>query len=130
MEQPNITTATNNDEIHRVPTGKIVFGLVLVVVGVVAFLDSVDLWNPRIWEYWPLILIIIGLGSEIEALRNRRSDGGAFLIAIGVWFFVATQGWFDLSLGRALPIAIAVWGAFLTLHAIVDRPKSAQEKKS
>lgn len=122
---------TSEPESHRVPIGKIVFGVVLVIVGLSAFLDAVDLWNPSaLWHYWPLILIAIGAGSEIEALRNRRSDGGAFLIAIGVWFLVATQEWFDLSFGRAMPIAIAVWGAFLTLHAIVDRPKPAQEKKS
>lgn len=118
-------------ETTQVPAGKVVFGIVLVVIGIAGFLGAVDLWNPSaLWQYWPLILIAIGVGSEIEALRNRRSDGGAVLIALGVWFFVATQGWLDLSFGRAMPIAIAVWGAFLTLHAIVDRPKPVQEKKS
>lgn len=116
---------------HPLSAGKLVFGIVLVVIGVTAFLDAVDVWNPRaLWQYWPLILIAIGTGSEIEALRHRRSDGGAFLIALGVWFFVATQGWFDLGFGRAFPIGIAVWGAFLTLHAVVDLPKSQQEKQS
>lgn len=118
---------------HPTSAAKLVFGLVLVVIGVTAFLDAVDVWNPReLWRYWPLILIAIGIGSEIEALRHRRSDGGAFLIALGVWFFVATQGWLGFGLGRAFPIGVAVWGAFLTLHAIVDLPKSPsnQEKKS
>jgi hypothetical protein len=126
MEQPTTTS-----DAQPMTTRKVVFGVVLVVIGITAFLEAVEIWNPRaLWQYWPLILIAIGVGSEVEALRNRRSGSGAFLVALGVWFLVATQEWFDLSLRQAMPIGIAVWGAFLTLHAIVDRPKPVQEKKS
>jgi len=107
---------------------KLVFGLVLIAIGALAFVDAVDLWNPRVlWRLWPVGLILIGLASEVDALRARIADGGSILIGIGVWFLAATHDIFGLTHGTAFPLAVVVVGLFTTLHAIVDKP--APQKK-
>ena len=107
---------------------KLVLGLLLLGFGLLAFVDSTDLWSPRDWwTLWPWALVAIGLSSEIDALVARRGDGGAFLVAVGVWFLVARHRIFDLDYGTAVPLAIAVVGLFMTLHAVVDKP--APQKK-
>ena len=109
-------------------TQKLVLGLVLLSFGLLAFVDSTDLWSPgQWWRLWPWALIAIGLSSEIDALIARRGDGGSFLIAVGVWFLAGRYELFDLSHRTALPLAIAVIGLFMTLHAVVDKP--APQKK-
>ena len=110
---------------------KLIFGLVLMTFGVLAFVDSMDLWNPgQWWRLWPVALIVLGLGSEADALFARRpSGGGVFLLAVGVWMFVARSGYFGLSHRTAFPLAIAVVGLFMTLHALVDKPQPEAQKK-
>ena len=104
----------------RLSAGKLVFGIVLFAVGVLAFVDSIDLWNPReLWRYWPLILIVLGVAKEADVLRTRRGDGGFILIAVGVWMLAATQHFLGLDYASAFPIGIAVAGLGMILHALL-----------
>jgi hypothetical protein len=109
-------------------TSKLVFGLLLLFAGVAGFLDAIDVWEMgNLWSWWPLGLIAIGLVNEISALSQRRSDGGIWLIAIGVWLLISTHHFFGLNHRTAFPVGIAVFGLGMLLHAIVDRPR---QKKS
>jgi hypothetical protein len=38
-----------------------VAGIVFAVIGVVALLDSLDVWNVRPFRLWPILLIAIGV---------------------------------------------------------------------
>jgi len=123
----DITTTTTTP----VSAGRLVFGIVLVAVGVLAFVDAIDVWEPReIWRYWPVALIIIGLSNEIDALRTRRGDGGYVLVAIGVWMLAATQEFLGLTYTTAFPLGIAVVGLGMILHALVGVEPNKKEKKS
>lgn len=103
---------------------KLVFGLVLIALGALAFVDAVDLWNPRVFwpRIWPLGLLVLGLAGEIDAIRARQSDGSAFLVGLGVWFIAASFDVFGLTWRTAFPLGVAVVGLFMTLHAVIDKP--------
>ena len=119
------------DTPQKFSSQKLVFGIVLIAIGALAFVDAVDLWNPRVlWRLWPLVLILLGLASEVDALRERRSDGGSILIGIGVWFLAATHDIFGLTHRTAFPLAVVVVGLFTTLHAIVDKPEPVKKEKT
>lgn len=110
---------------------KLVFGLLLVGFGIVAFLGTVDLWNSWMpFGLLPLALVALGLASEADAFRARRSSGGAILVAIGVWLLIGNHDLFGLSHRTAFPVAVAVVGLFMTLHALVDRPAAVQTKEN
>jgi hypothetical protein len=50
-----------------------VFGLILVAVGIIAILVKTGALSGSIWEYvWPTALIIIGLSFLLGRLRRRR----------------------------------------------------------
>ena len=122
---------TTLDNKPQFSSQKLVFGLVLIAIGVLAFIDAVDLWNPRVlWRLWPVGLILIGLSSEIDAFRERRSDGGSILIGIGVWFLAATHDIFGLTHRTGFPLAVVIVGLFMTLHAIVDKPVPQKKEKT
>ena len=114
---------------NKIPLGKLAFGIVLLVVGVVGFTDVLDRWDVReIVQYWPVLLIFLGVSSEIDALRQRKSGSGYVLIAVGVWLLVAMQNYFGLTARGALPLAIAVVGLGVIVHALVDTPAPAKKE--
>jgi hypothetical membrane protein len=124
----NTTTNTTNTD-ARIPMGKLALGIVLLLVGVLSFTDYMDLVDLReIWRFWPVFLIFIGVSSEVDSLRQRKTGGGHILAAIGVWMLVANHRFFGLNHRTAFPLAIAVVGLGVILHALVDAPVSAKKE--
>ena len=115
----------------RFPVSKLIFGLILIAVGVLAFIDAIDLWNPRLlWRLWPVGVIVLGLASEVEALVARRDSGGSLLIGFGVWMLAGMHHVFGLSYRTAFPLGFAVVGLFMVLHALVDKPEVKKENNN
>ena len=49
-----------------------VFGLILVAVGVIAILVKTEVLSGSIWDYvWPTALVIIGLSFILGRFRRR-----------------------------------------------------------
>jgi len=120
-------TVTDKDK--PIPAGRIVFGLALLAGGILAFLDSIDLWEPRdLWQYWPVLLIVVGVANEIDALRKRTSGCGSVMIGIGVWMLAGSQHFLGLSYRTAFPLGVIVVGLGLILHAILDIPKAKEHR--
>jgi hypothetical protein len=109
-------------------------GLIIIAIGVFFLLLSLhpdlDLW-PILARYWPVILIIIGLGKIFDAMQTRNSDGtgggranlglgSAVLALVGVFVLVAM-----LHGGRVVPLqesqAVELQGA-KSVTASVDLP--------
>ena len=50
-----------------------VFGLIIIAVGVIALLIKLDVLSGSVWNYtWPVILIIIGLSLFFGRVFCRR----------------------------------------------------------
>jgi drug/metabolite transporter (DMT)-like permease len=50
-----------------------VFGLILVAVGVIALLEKLNIFDGSVWNYtWPVILVIIGLSIVLGRFQRRR----------------------------------------------------------
>jgi hypothetical protein len=111
-------------------SGKLIFGLILIAVGIGGFLDAIDVWEVgNLWNWWPVGLIVLGLANEVTALRQRRSDGGTVMLAVGVWMLIGSRHLFGLSYHTAFPAGIAVFGLGMLLHAIVDRPRAGKKQE-
>ena len=120
-------TMTTTDD--RIPMGKLAVGIALLLVGILSFTDYMDLIDLRhIWRFWPLLLIFIGVSSEIDALRQRQRGGGYIVAAIGVWMLAANQHLFGLSHRSAMPLGITVVGLGIILHALVDAPVASKKE--
>jgi hypothetical protein len=52
---------------------KMVFGLILIAVGVIAILEKAGVITGSVWDYtWPAILVILGLSFILGRFRRRR----------------------------------------------------------
>ncbi len=60
-------------------TGQVLFGLILVVLGILLILDNVDLIDIDFGVIWPLALVFTGLYillKEFETSKRRRQLTG------------------------------------------------------
>jgi len=113
----------------RIPLGKLAFGIALLVAGILIFTDYMDVFDvPELWRFWPVFLIFLGISSEIDSLRERVPGSGYILIAIGTWLLIANHRFLGLSHRSAFPIAIAIAGLGVIVHALVDDPAAAKKE--
>lgn len=100
--------------------GKLVGGVVLLLVGTLIFFDVIDFWEPReLWRFWPLLLIVFGIGHEIDTLRTRTGGGGFVTIGIGVWMLAGSLELFGLNYATGFPLGIMVVGLGMVTHALL-----------
>ena len=86
QDAANTTDDRRRDRPRR--RGSITGGLIVILVGVVFLVANLhpdlDLWS-LLWRYWPVILILIGLGKIWDAFQIRGSAGGSnFASELGV----------------------------------------------
>ncbi len=82
----------------RSPASRLVFATLLIVAGTLLFLGNLGLWPVReIWDYWPLVLIAIGV---VKLLGSQYASGrvlGILLITFGTLFLTVTLRIFHIS---------------------------------
>ena len=108
--------------------GKAITGLVLVLLGVAFILDNLGLIDAgRIWDYWPLFLVIAGVG-RLTHPRRRGPDQlwGLFLIALGAVFLARNLGFFWISFHRIWPVGLVFLGVVMIWQAVA-RGRAASE---
>ena len=82
------------------PGGAILFGLILIAIGVLVLLANMNIlpFDLDLGHWWPLILVVLGV-VHLWNNRNIFDFSGLFLILLGVVFLMATLGticWSDI----------------------------------
>jgi predicted membrane protein len=105
---------------QRHSLGRIFWGLVLILLGVLFLLDQMGRadFGDIVSRWWPLILVAIGLWQLISS-NFQELAGGLFMIALGAIFQLAKLGILGRNLWHyvwpALIIGLGLWvllGAF------------------
>ena len=100
------------DRRYRRNRDTLVWGLILMALGVTFLLTNSGVWpNDTLRHWWPMLVIISGLGS-LPAARGPRGVGSAVTTAaLGTWLLVATNDWYGLGWSRSWPLAIVahIW---------------------
>lgn len=106
----------NSMKDHRHPNyGQLATGLAMAAAGVVFWLDlqgRIDAGELR--DYWPLVLVAIGLGKLWDG--GRRSRSGVFLIALGTLFQLDVLH--VLQFREAWPLLLVVIGGLVAWSAL------------
>ena len=91
-------------------------GLLLIIIGSLFFLDSMNIFNIGgvLAHWWPLILIIIGFTK----LKGDNKTGGAILFIVGIVFLSATLDIINWgSILRFWPVILIAIGISLFLKS-------------
>jgi predicted membrane protein len=104
--------------------GKLVFGVILAILGVLATLDNFGLMEIRhVERLWPVLLIALGAAQLAQNWRTRPF-GGSVLVIIGVLLLLRNYRIITISLGKLIPLVLVVIGLRVAFGAIGGRAGS------
>jgi len=101
-------------------TPHLMFGLLIILVGVVFTLDNLDIVSARRFlVYWPAGLILIGAAKLWQVRTGYGSPiGGALFVVAGTWMLLRTLEMVDVSIIRFWPLLMVFAGGVVVWHSI------------
>jgi hypothetical protein len=103
------------------PREGVLFGVILVIAGVVFLLDRMDvIYIGRIWQWWPLVLVGMGLFKMVLWHSAETVSSGLNFVMFGLWFLVSVHSWFGLHWGNSWPLALVAVGISMVARAVLE----------
>src|SRR5262252_7224656 len=103
-------------------TEKVLFGLALVALGAIFILDNLHLiYAGRLWDYWPVLMIVPGLARLLQPSRSGQRVWGAILVALGGVFLLRNLDIVWIPFHRVWPILLVVGGLYLIWQTTTRR---------
>jgi predicted membrane protein len=108
--------------------GRMVMGLIVVGLGVLFLLENLGLVYVRnLWEFWPIILIMLGLARMSTCSSSSGRTSGLVLVAVGGIFLANNLGYLSWDLWRFFwPVILILAGIAMLLRGMdrgsVDGP--------
>ena len=97
-------------------SGRAIPAVVLIVIGTLFLLGNMHILPSRDWfDFWPVILIVVGLMKLLEAPRKGSYVGGAILFGLGAVLLTDNLNLLPFSAWNFWPlilIAVGVWLLF------------------
>jgi len=110
-----MTESTTTSTAHRGPTAQVVFGLMVVILGVLFTLDNLDVIHAGDYlRYWPAGLVAVGLLKIYHALRDGHGwFGGLAFTGVGLWMLLNGVLYFRVNLRELLPLILVAFGGYM-----------------
>lgn len=92
-------------------TGQMIFGLAIAVAGVLFTLDNLHVLRAREYlEYWPIVLVAIGLLHISQAKSAAGTVGGGIWILVGVVLLGNRLGLIHANIWNFWPLILVLVG--------------------
>ena len=113
---------------------QVMWGLVLIAVGVIFLLDRMDLVDfisvRNLWHYWPLLIVAAGINQTIGYPSAREFCNGLWTVFIGLWLFAVFEGFLGLTFRNSWPLFLLMWGLQMVLSPVINRRFPQQSLQS
>ncbi len=104
-------------------TPQLVFGLLIVFVGIIFTLDELGIAGATSYlRYWPSAIILIGVLKLLQARDGGGVFVGLFLTLVGGWLQAEELDIIRLSLRDVWPIGLILIGGYLVWQGLNKRP--------
>lgn len=100
-------------------TPRIVFGFIILLLGVLFLLDKLDLVEVgSLWEYWPLVFVGVGLGKLMQPTGTRGRASGVVFIVVGVWWLLSNLDVIPYEPLDFWPVILILIGGSMLMRSI------------
>ncbi len=114
-----------------VSLSRVVFGLVVVAIGVLFLLDNLGVMEAReVLRIWPVVFIAIGVTSLADAHRTGRHLAGFIWIFVGVWLLLYQFHYVYFHPLDFWPLLLVFVGASILWRAFSGSPACGADEGS
>jgi predicted membrane protein len=97
----------------------VVLGIIALVLGIMFLLGNLGIFYiGHLWQFWPVILIGIGISQLLDARNVQRMISSAVLVAVGVIFLAHNLGyipWYLWNWHLLWPVLLIYIGVMILL---------------
>ncbi|RYY76340.1 MAG: hypothetical protein EOO52_02155 [Gammaproteobacteria bacterium] len=100
------------------PGRRVIFGSLIIVVGVLALFDKLNIFNFNVFslfQFWPTIIVVIGILKMTESKNRSNVLIGLCFVAVGVAMMINNLGIFHFSLRDWWPVILIAVGISVVL---------------
>lgn len=103
-------------------------GIAIILIGLLILFDNTgfDL-GLNLWDFWPFLLIFIGLGQVLQPDGQGRSGSGWVLIVLGTLFQLNNFGLIEFGFAELWPIILIIIGLGILKHSFWGKEKLPSE---
>jgi hypothetical protein len=113
-------------EVRARLTPQIVFGFVVLTVGVLFTLDNLGVIDSSTYlAYWPVALILIGFTKALEGRGGAGFIAAMLWVSAGAWLLLHNLGLLRVSVWEFWPLLLVVLGASLVWRGLSGRSGSS-----
>jgi predicted membrane protein len=98
--------------------GKLIFGLIIISIGFILLLRN---WGViphfNLWDFWPVILIFIGIGHLNRPANERSLVGGLIFLGLGIFFLANNLHFIYFQFRDIWPIILILIGIYILKKA-------------
>lgn len=100
---------------RRGPTSQVVFGVMILILGVLFTLDNLELLDASDYlRYWPAGVVAVGLLKIYHALRDGHGwFGGLVFVLVGGWMLLNDVLYFRINARDLFPLVLVLLGAYM-----------------
>jgi predicted membrane protein len=122
--RPTRQTTSGIFGVHRSGMSGILFGSVIVVIGLLLLLDNMGIVQVHdLWRFWPVILIVVGASKVLDSRTPVGWVWGGIVALAGAMLLLDNLHILVIDLGDFIwPLAVIGFGVMLLLKAL-DRRK-------
>jgi predicted membrane protein len=100
-------------------TGQLILGISIAVIGVLFTLDNLHILRARDFlQFWPVVLIAIGVVHVAQARTASGVTGGAIWIFVGVVLLGNRLGFLHVRIWNYWPLLLVLVGGRIVMQAI------------
>jgi hypothetical protein len=108
-------------------TSRLLFGVVVIVLGVVFTLDNLGFMDSSdVLRWWPVIPLLYGLSRLTGIGSNRNPGAGVVMSFVGVWLLMHNFDLVSLGLWDLWPLVLIVLGITVIFRSLDRSRRSAQ----
>ena len=100
--------------------GRLVVGVAVVALGVLFLLENLGFVYVRnLWEFWPVILIVLGLARLSTAYTPSGRVSGVVLVCVGGVFLANNLGYIPFDIWHLFwPLILILWGVGMLFRSM------------
>jgi predicted membrane protein len=108
--------------------GSAILGFGVLALGAILLLDNLGVVEAvDLWDYWPLLLILVGISHFARPKGSRRIFSGTIWISIGTVILLSNLGYIGFDIWDLWPVVLVIVGLRLILKPFRRRADVAGE---